>query len=72
GDANGDGSVDASDAADTLQKVLKESFKLGIESKTDNWLKYVDVDGTGNLEASDAADIMQKVLKDSFKFVVER
>ena len=72
GDANGDGQVDASDALDTLQKVLKESYVLGIENKTDNWEKYIDVDGSGNIEASDAADIMQKVLKESFLFAVER
>ena len=72
GDANGDGQLDASDAADTMQKVLKESYVLGIEKKTDDWKKYLDVDLSGSVDASDAVDIMQKVLKDSYMFKAEK
>ena len=72
GDANGDGQLDASDAAETMQKVLTENYVLGIERKTNNWKKYVDVDANGSVDASDAADIMQKVLQDKYRFVVER
>ncbi|MBR6401188.1 MAG: hypothetical protein IKS17_08230 [Firmicutes bacterium] len=72
GDANGDGMLDASDAAETLQKVLKENYVLGLEKKTADWKKYLDVDASGSLEASDAADIMQKVLKENYIFRAEK
>ncbi|MBQ8941834.1 MAG: hypothetical protein IJ062_08350 [Firmicutes bacterium] len=72
GDANGDGQLDASDAAETMQKVLTENYKLGLEKKTSDWKKYVDVDANGFVDASDAADILQKVLQDKYRFVVEK
>ncbi|GEM_PF-6760927 len=72
GDANADGQLDASDAADTLQKVLLESFVPVLETKTENWQKYLDVDLSGGVDATDASFIMQKVLKEDFVFPAEK
>ncbi len=71
GDANGDDTLTAADAATILQKVLNASFTMGIESLTTDYMKYVDVNGDDELTASDAANVLQKVLNNSFKFAVE-
>ena len=71
GDANADGKLAADDASFVLQKVLNSAFKMPIEEKTDDLLKYIDVDG-GGLSASDATQIMQKVLNKSFVMPIEK
>ena len=71
GDANGDGKVQADDAAMVLQKALNSSYKMEIEDKTDEYLTVVDVDGDSKITAADAAAIMQKVLNGNFKFKAE-
>ena len=38
GDADGDGAVTAGDSAEIMQKALRESYKMPIEDKTDNFL----------------------------------
>ncbi len=65
GDANQDGTVDASDAAIILQMVLNASYTTGVD------LDIIDVDGSGSLEASDAAYVLQKVLNSDYDFPVE-
>ncbi len=71
GDANGDGKVQADDAAAVLQKTLNSAYKMEIEDKTDEYLTVVDVDGDKSITAADSVFIMQKVLDGAFKFKVE-
>ena len=54
-----------------LQKVLVDSYKMPIEDKTDNWLKYADTTADGILAADDATAVMQKVLVDSYTMPCE-
>ena len=62
GDADVDGMITASDAAELMQKVLDGSHKMPLEKKTKYFMEYVDVDGDTVLTASDSAIVMQKVL----------
>ncbi|MBQ6554515.1 MAG: hypothetical protein IJL89_04720 [Firmicutes bacterium] len=72
GDVNGDGILEADDAAMVLQKVLVNTYKLPLEDKTKDYMIYVDVDKDGYITASDAAYILQKVLISSFEFPVTK
>lgn len=69
GDPDGDGIITASDAAYVLQKTLMDTFELPIESRTDDWFKYIDVDHDKIITANDALFILQKALKNDFEFV---
>ena len=71
GDVDCDNVVTASDAAAVMQKTLLDSFKMTIENKTENWLKYSDVDCDNSVTASDAACILQKTLLDNYKLPAE-
>jgi hypothetical protein len=71
GDASGDGQLTAEDAALVLQKSLNLAFVTGIEEKTTDYIKYLDVSGDGSITADDAAQILQKTLDKSFKFSSE-
>lgn len=62
GDADGNGSLTANDSAVILQKVLNNSYNMPIESKTHNYLQYIDVNCDSILTAADAAEVLQKVL----------
>ncbi len=72
GDADGDNTVTASDAAFVLQKTLVGTFELPIQAKTDDWLKYVDVDADTYITASDATFILQKTLVGTFELPAEK
>lgn len=68
GDADNDLKITAADSALVLQKVLVNSFIIGIENITKNYIHYVDVTGDNQLNADDAAAILQKVLVNTFEF----
>lgn len=72
GDADGNGRIEANDAAAALQKALVGTFKMPIESKTSNWLKYTDVDSDEKIGANDSAIILQKALVSTFEMPVEK
>ena len=72
GDATANSMLEASDAAEILQKVLTSEYVLPLEEKTESYIKYLDVDGDGNVLASDAAMVVQKVLNGEYKFPVEQ
>lgn len=71
GDASGDGIISADDAAFVLQKTLVSTYKMPIENKTADYMKYVDADNDGRLSAADAAYILQKVLINTIKLPCE-
>lgn len=71
GDADADNAMTASDAAVILQKVLNGAYKMPIETKTGDFMRYVDADADKLLTASDAAYVLQKVLNDSFVLPAE-
>jgi hypothetical protein len=71
GDADCDYILTSADAAAVLQKVLVSSYKMRIESLTEDYMFYADVSGDGYLAADDAAQILQKVLNNRYKFGVE-
>ena len=71
GDADANGSITASDATFVLQKALVSTFRMPIEDKTDNWLKYMDVDCDGKITAGDSTFILQKALVSTFTFPAE-
>ncbi len=62
GDVDGKRNISINDAAMVLQKVLNSNYKLPIEEKTNNYMKYADIDGDGKLTALDASIILQKAL----------
>ena len=62
GDADGDGSITASDAASVLQYTLNGKWTGLIP------VEYCDVDADGYISASDATDILQKALVESYVF----
>ncbi len=68
GDFNNDGTLDASDAASTLQHVLNSTYVPDVTEILD----YLDVTADGAIAADDAAAILQKVLNSSFVFVAEQ
>ena len=72
GDADGNGKVEANDAAVTLQKALVSTFKMPIENKTSNWLKYTDVDNDSSIGANDSIVILQKTLSSTYQMPVEK
>ena len=71
GDADGNGVLTATDAAQVLQKVLNDSYETGIELKGIDYIKYLDVNADSIVSASDAAYVLQKVLSSSLKFPCE-
>jgi hypothetical protein len=68
GDADGNGKIEANDAAITLYKANNLDYELPIESKVKDIKSIVDVDGNGKIEANDAALILEKVLNLDFQF----
>lgn len=62
GDVDYNENITVNDASLVLQKVLDNSYKLPIEEKTTNYMKYADINGDGKLTALDAAIIFQKAL----------
>jgi pectate lyase len=75
GDASGDGSLTANDAAVILQKVLDSKFVMGIEEKVTDEATVktiVDVDGNGTITSNDAAVVLQKVLDNSYTMPCEK
>lgn len=71
GDADNSGSLTGYDASLVLQKVLKGSFVLPIETLTDDYMRYIDVNMDGELTSADVAIITQKILKSNFVMPVE-
>ena len=72
GDADADGILTASDAAAIMQKVLRQSWKMNVETVYPNdYMKYVDVDNSGTMDASDAAYVMQKVIRPNYYMPAE-
>ena len=71
GDADSDGEISASDAAQIMQKVLVETHKTPLESKTEKPFKYLDVTADGNIAADDAATVLQKTLVETYKMPCE-
>ncbi len=67
GDANVDGTVDASDAALVLQHVLNPTTA----ALTEQGIINATVLSSGDIDASSAAAILQKTLNASYKFEVE-
>ena len=65
GDADGNGKVEADDAALVLQKVLTGA-KVAIEDVATNAFELIDADNDGQLTAKDAAYILQKALDSTF------
>ncbi len=72
GDADCNGSLTANDAALVLKKILNANYKLPIEDKTNDYIKYMDVDGDSNISATDCAHILQKVLMGTYLFPCEK
>ena len=72
GDADCNKNITANDAAYIMQKTLVNTFEMPIQSKTDNWFKYVDVDADTNITAKDAALVFQKTLQSSLEFFAEK
>lgn len=72
GDANCDRIYTADDAAMVLQKVLVNTYKLPIENKTADYLKYIDVDHDLRISAADCACILQKALMGTYVFPCEK
>lgn len=72
GDADGNGSITAGDAALVLQKTLLSTFEIPLQNKTDDWLKYVDVDANKEITAGDSAYILQKTLLSTFELPAEK
>ncbi len=73
GGAEADKELTASDAADIMQKVLNyDSYKMPIEYKTDNYMKYIDVDMDGHITATDASLVLQKVLNSEMTLPAEK
>ncbi|MBR1443522.1 MAG: hypothetical protein IJ583_08320 [Firmicutes bacterium] len=58
---NSDGEITASDAAQIMQKVIVETHKTPIESKSGE-TKYLDVITDGITAADDASAVLQKKL----------
>jgi hypothetical protein len=71
GDVNADNKLTADDAANILQKTLNNSYRMAIQDKTDNWMKYSDVNADGLISADDAATILQKTLNSAYKMPAE-
>ena len=71
GDADGNNTLTAADAAAVLQKVLNSAYKVPLEEKTSNYMLYLDVDAGGTLTAADSAAILQKVLNSAYAFPCE-
>ncbi len=67
GDADGDGSITAKDASDTLGYVLDGSKLPTVES----FRTVLDMDGNGTINSADVAYILQKVLDSTFRAPVE-
>ena len=72
GDADCNGILAADDAAMVLQKVLVDTYKLPIENRTNDYLKYIDVDRDSSISAADCACILQKVLIETYLFPCEK
>ncbi len=70
GDVNGNGVVELTDAVQLLQKTLRNT-KVGLEDKTDDYMKYIDIDGDGKLTSADVAHILQKIIDDSYVLPVK-
>ena len=71
GDADGNGTVEADDAALVLQKVLTGA-KVAIEDVATNAFELLDADKDGQLTAKDAAYILQKALDSTFTMPNEK
>ncbi len=71
GDADADGRVTASDAAQAMQKTLDSSYIMPIEKETKYYMEYIDVDRDFQITASDCAMIMQKVYGESMVMPAE-
>ena len=71
GDADFDGKLTASDAAEILQKVLDSKHIMPIEYSIEDYAKILDVDNDLQLTASDSSFIMQKVLNENIKIPIE-
>ena len=71
GDADFDGKLTASDAAEILQKVLDEKHIMPIEYNIEDYAKLLDVDNDAQLTASDASLIMQKILNEKITMPIE-
>ena len=72
GDADCNGILAADDAAMVLQKVLVDTYKLPIENRTNDYLKYIDVDRDSSISAADCACILQKELIETYPFPCEK
>lgn len=71
GNANGNGSVEIADVSSILSNALTGA-RMGIEDKTEDFMKYIDVDKDGDITSVDVALVLQKILNSSFKLPVER
>ena len=71
GDADGNGKVEANDAALVLQKVLTGA-KVALEDVATNAFELLDADNDGQLTAKDAAYILQKALDSTFTMPNEK
>ena len=71
GDADGNGKVEANDAALVLQKVLTGA-KVALEDVATNAFELLDADKDGQLTAKDAAYILQKALDSTFTMPNEK
>ena len=71
GDADGNGKVEANDAALVLQKVLTGA-KVALEDVATNAFELLDSDKDGQLTAKDAAYILQKALDSTFTMPNEK
>lgn len=65
GDANGNGTVEITDAIQLLQKI-NNNTKVGLEEKTTDYMTYIDVDSDGKLTSADVAHIMRKIMNSDY------
>lgn len=74
GDADNNGSIDATDAAYILAKARNFDYTLKIETEISNInvLTYFDLDGNGSIDATDAAFALQKARNADFVFPILR
>jgi len=71
GNVDGNTEISVNDASCLLKKVLDSNFKMPIEEKYSDYMKYSDVDGDGKLTAKDVAIILKKALDKKFLMPVE-
>ena len=72
GDANANNRLTAEDASIILQKVLDSNYKMPIENKTSDYMKYIDVDLDDVVCVADASLVLQKVLNKNIEIPVKQ